>query len=114
MILLPESIEPIRRAKQELLEKSVHFLTPFSTGGRVGHGGRPGRHGEVRVRPGGPAGATTFQWQDMLCGDLMLMSGQPLLPAGAAPRQKPVCRRSARRHCRLLERDLFRLGSGGR
>ena len=29
---------------------------------------------EVRVRPGGPAGATTFQWQDMLRSDLMLMS----------------------------------------
>ena len=33
-----------------------------------------GGRGEVRVRPGGPAGATTFQWQDMLRGDLMLMS----------------------------------------
>ena len=91
MILLPESIEPIRRAKQELLEKSVHFLTPFSTGGWVGHGGRPGRHGEVRVRPGGPAGATTFQWQDMLRGDLMLMSLANHRYLLAQPRAKSLC-----------------------
>ena len=42
------------------------------------------------------------------------VAGQPPLPAGVAPRQKPVRRRRARRHRRPLERVLFRLGSGGR
>ena len=50
-----------------------------------------GGMGEVRVRPGGPAGATTFQWQDMLRGDLMLMSLANHRYLLAQPRAKSLC-----------------------
>ena len=62
-----------------------------------------GGMGEVHIRPSDPAEATTFQWQDMLRGDLMLMSlanHRYLLAKACAPPP--------------LKRDLFRLGSGGR
>ena len=46
---------------------------------------------EVRVRLGGPAGATTFQWQDMLRDDLMLMSLANHRYLLAQPRTKSLC-----------------------
>ena len=47
--------------------------------------------GKVRTRLGGPAGATTFQWQDMLRGDLMLMSLANHRYLLAQPRAKSLC-----------------------
>ena len=93
----------------------MHFLTPFSAGGRVGHGGKPGRHGEVCIRLGGPAEATTFQWQDMLRGELRLMSLANHRYLLAQPRAKSLCAADAPGTTRRpLERGLFQLGSGGR
>ena len=50
-----------------------------------------GGMGEVRIRLGGPAEATTFQWQDMLRGDLMLMSLANHRYLLAQPRAKSLC-----------------------
>ena len=47
--------------------------------------------GEVRVRLGGLVGATTFQWQDMLRDDLMLMSLANHRYLLAQPRAKSLC-----------------------
>ena len=47
-----------------------------------------GGMGEVRGRP---AGATMFQWQDMLRGDLMLMSLANHRYLLAQPRAKSLC-----------------------
>ena len=58
--------------------------------------------GEVRIGPGGSAEATTFQWQDMLRGDLMLLSltnHRYLLP----PRTRSLCAADA--PCATPDRD---------
>ncbi len=67
-----------------------------SAGGEESTGGlvtveNMGGMAEVRIRPGGPAEATTFQWQDMLRGDLMLMSLANHRYLLAQPRARSLC-----------------------
>ena len=50
-----------------------------------------GGMGEVHIRPSDPAEATTFQWQDMLRGDLMLMPLANHRCLLAQPRAKSLC-----------------------
>ncbi|MDO7885602.1 glycoside hydrolase family 43 protein [Hymenobacter cheonanensis] len=47
--------------------------------------------GEVRIGPGGSAEATTFQWEDMLRGDLMLLSLSNHRYLLAPPRAGSLC-----------------------
>ena len=50
-----------------------------------------GGMGEVHIQLSDPAETTTFQWQDMLCGDLRLMSLANHRYLLAQPRAKSLC-----------------------
>lgn len=63
---------------------------PESAGGLVTVGGLAGL-GEVRLAPGSSSAANTFQWQDMLRGDLMLMALTNHRYLTVRPRQRSLC-----------------------
>jgi hypothetical protein len=66
-------------ARFRVLDRGLGRVALESAGGEESAGGlvrveNLGGMGEVRIGPGGSAEATTFQWIDLLRGDLLLMS----------------------------------------
>ena len=98
-------VRPVPRSSPLAQGPAAHFrvvdrgqgrVALESVGGEESAGGlvtveNLGGMGEVRIRLGGPAEATTFQWQDMLRGDLMLMSLANHRYLLAQPRAKSLC-----------------------
>ena len=79
-----------------VLDRGQGRIALQSTGGEESTGGlvtveNLGGMGEVRIRQGGSAEATTFQWQDLLRGDLMLMSLTNHRYLLAQPRTRNLC-----------------------
>ena len=98
-------VRPVARTNPLAQGPAAHFrvvdrgqgrIALESAGGTESTGGlvrveNLGGLGEVRIGPGGSADATTFQWQDMLRGDLMLMSLANHRYLLAQPRARSLC-----------------------
>ncbi len=83
-------------ARFRVLDRGRGRVALESAGGEESAGGlvrveRLAGLGEVRIGPGGSAEATTFQWQDMLRGDLMLLALTNHRYLVAPPRTRGLC-----------------------